>query len=248
MDSTRKTARIAGVLFIVTFITSIPALVLYGPVLNDAHYVLGGGADTCIFVGAFLEVMLAIAGIGTAVMLFPVIKRRSEGLALGYVAARTVESTIILVGVISLLSVVTMRRDYAGGAGADAASLVIAGKALVAIHKWTFLLGPGYCAGIENGLLLGYLMYRSGLVPRGMAMLGLVGGSLAFAAATLELFNVFQQVSAAAGIMTLPEAAWEALVGIYLTVWGFRPSPITSGAAQQVRAGEPAAAPGPTAA
>jgi Domain of unknown function (DUF4386) len=246
MDSTRKTALVVGVLFIVTFITSIPALVLYGPVLNNANYVLGAGADTRIFVGAFLEVLLAISGIGTAVAFFPVIKRRNEGLALGYVAARVVESTIILVGVISLLSVVTMRRDYAGGAGVDASSLVIVGKALVAIHKWTFLLGPGYCAGIENGLLLGYLMYRSGLVPRGIAVLGLVGGSLAFATATAELFSVYQQVSTAAGVTILPEAAFEALLGIWLTVKGFKPSPIISGDTRHARAGGAAATPRPT--
>jgi hypothetical protein len=246
MDSNRKTALVVGVLFIVTFITSIPALILYGPVLNNAHYVLGAGADTRIFVGAFLELFLAISGIGTAAAFFPVIKRQNEGIALGYVAARVVESTIILVGVISLLSVVTMRRDYAGGAGADASSLVMVGKALVAIHKWTFLLGPGYCAGIENGLLLGYLMYRSGLVPRGVAVLGLVGGSIAFATATAELFSVYQQVSTVAGITILPEAAFEGLLGIWLTVKGFRPSPITSGDTRRVPAGGAAATSRPT--
>jgi hypothetical protein len=227
MDSVRKSALVTGVLFIVTFITSIPALGLYGPVLNDSRYVLGAGADTRIFVGAFLEVLLMISGIGTAVAIFPVIKRQNEGLALGYVAARIVESTIIAVGIISLLAVVTMRRDFAGG-GTDAATLVIAGKSLVAIHTWTFLLGPGYCAGIENGLILGYLMYRSGLVPRPIAVLGLIGGTLAFTAGTLELFQVFPQVSGSALLLTAPEALFEAALGIYLTVKGFRPSPITA--------------------
>jgi uncharacterized protein DUF4386 len=227
MDSARKSALVTGVLFIVTFITSIPALGLYGPVLNDSRYVLGAGADTRVFVGAFLEVLLMISGIGTAVAIFPVVKRQNEGLALGYVAARIVESAIIAVGIISLLAVVTMRRDFAGG-GTDAATFAIAGKSLVAIHKWTFLLGPGYCAGIENGLILGYLMYRSGLVPRPIAVLGLIGGALAFIAGTLELFQVFPQVSGSAFILTLPEALFEAVFGIYLTVKGFRPSPITA--------------------
>jgi hypothetical protein len=227
MDSVRKSALVTGVLFIVTFITSIPALGLYGPVLNDSHYVLGAGADTRIFAGAFLEVLLAISGIGTAVAIFPVVKRQNEGLALGYIAARVVESAIIAVGVISLLAVVTMRRDFAGGGG-DAATFVVAGKALVAVHKWTFLLGPGFCAGIENGLMLGYLMYRSGLVPRPLAVLGLIGGTLAFAAGTAELFQVFPQVSTTAGILTLPEALFEAAIGIWLTFKGFRPSPVTA--------------------
>jgi hypothetical protein len=237
MDSLRKSALITGVLFIITFITSIPALGLYGPVLNDAHYVVGAGADTRIFVGAFLEVLLSISGIGTAVTLFPVIKRQNEGLAVGYVAARVLESTTTttIVGIISVLSVVTLRRDFAGSAGADSATLVIAGKTLVAIHKWTFLLGSGYCAGLGNGLLLGYLMFRSGLVPRPMAVLGLVGGSLAFASATAELFGLYQQVSAAAAV--LPEAAWEASLGIWLIVKGFKPSPITSATTHHAGAG-----------
>jgi hypothetical protein len=241
MDSARKSALVTGVLFIVTFLTSIPALGLYGPVLNDAHYVLGAGADTRIFVGAFLEVLLVISGIGTAVAIFPVIKRQNEGLALGYVAARVVESTIIAVGIISLLAVVTMRRDFAGG-GADAATFTVAGQALVAIHKWTFLLGPGFCAGIENGLILGYLMYRSGLVPRPIAVLGLIGGTLAFAAGTAELFQVFPQVSGTAVILTLPEALFEAALGIWLTVKGFRPSPVT---AAMTRPAEDSVAAGP---
>jgi len=227
MDFARKSALATGVLFILTFVTSIPALILYGPVLNDAHYVLGSGADTRIFVGAFLEVLLVISNIGTAVAIFPVVRRQNESIALGYVAARVVESTIIAVGIISILAVVTMRRDLAGG-GTDPATLVVAGKALVAIHKGSFLLGPGFCAGIENGLMLGYLMYRSGLVPRPIAVLGLVGGTLAFIAGTAELFGLWPQVSGAGVLLVLPEAAFEAVLGIYLTVKGFRPSPITA--------------------
>jgi Domain of unknown function (DUF4386) len=248
MDSVRKSALVTGVLFLVTFITSIPALALYGPVLNDAHYIVGGGADGRIFVGAFLEVLLAISGIGTAVTLFPIIKRQNEGIALGYVAARILESTVIVVGIVSLLAVVTMRREFAGSTGADAATLVVAGKTLVAIHKGTFLLGPAFCAGIENGLMLGYLMYRSGLVPRPMAVLGLVGGTLAFAAATAELFGLFPQVSTTAAIVILPEALWEAALGIWLTVKGFRPSPIISADTRRPEAGANPVAPGPAAA
>jgi hypothetical protein len=248
MDSVRKSALVTGVLFLITFITSIPALVLYGPVLNNANYIVGGGADGRIFAGAFLEVLLAISNIGTAVALFPVIKRQSEGLALGYVAARIVESTIIVVGIASVLAVVTMRRDFAGSTGADTATLVIAGKALVAVHKGTFLLGPAFCAGIENGLILGYLMYRSGLVPRPMAVLGLAGGTLAFGAATAELFGLFPQVSGTSFIVTFPEALWEASLGIWLIVKGFRPSPIIAAAARQAAADGNPVAPGTAAA
>ena len=137
MTSTRKIILVTGVLFVITFIASIPALVLYGPVLNNADYIVGAGADTRVLWGAFLEVILAIACIGTAVTLFPILKRQNEAVALGYVAARVVESTIIVVGIVSLVSVVTLRQDLAGAAGADAASLSTVGKALVAIQDST---------------------------------------------------------------------------------------------------------------
>src|SRR5919202_2352707 len=143
MDPTRKTARIAGVLFILTFVTSTPAaLWLYTPVLDDASYILGAGADARVALGALLEVLLIIANVGTAVVLFPILKRQHEPLALGYVTARLVECTFVAIGIVSLLAVVTLRQDFAGAAGADAASLVTAGKSLVAVHDWTFLLGP----------------------------------------------------------------------------------------------------------
>jgi hypothetical protein len=246
MDPVRKSALVTGVLFLITFVTSIPALVLYGPVLNDASYIVGGGADGRVLTGAFLEVLLAIANIGTAVTLFPVIKRQSESLALGYVAARIVESTVIVIGIASVLAVVAMRRDLAAGAGA--ATLVVAGKALVALHQGTFLLGPAFCAAIENGLILGYLMYRSRLVPRPMAVLGLAGGTLAFCAATAELFGLFPQVSGPSFILTLPEALWEASLGIWLVAKGFRPSPVIAAVTRPGAADGSPVAPGPAAA
>jgi hypothetical protein len=226
VDSVRKSALVTGVLYIITFVTSIPALVLYGPVLDNSSYVLGAGADTRIFAGAFLEVLLGISGVGAAVAIFPIVRRQNEAIALGVVAARIGEAIIIAVGIMSLLAVVTLRRDFAGASGADTAALVIAGKALVAIHKWSFLLGPGFCSGIESGLLLGYLMYRSRLVPRPIAVLGLIGGSLAFITATAELFGLFSQLSRGAGLLILPEALFEAAIGIWLTFKGFSPSPI----------------------
>lgn len=222
----RTVARIAGVLFVVTFISAIAALLLYDPVLNDTGYVLRDGVDARVSLGAFCEVILAIANIGTAVVLFPILRRQSEPVALGYVATRILESTIIVVGIVSLMSVVTLRDDFAATTGTEASTLVIAGETLIAVHDWTFLLGPGFCAGFGNGLLLGYLMYRSGLVPRGMAMLGLVGGTLAFASATAVLFDLYEQTSGASFLVTLPEILWEASLGIWLIVKGFKPSPI----------------------
>jgi hypothetical protein len=233
VDSTRKTALVTGVFFVITFITSIPALILYGPVLNHTDYIVGAGADTRVSLGAFLEVILAIANIGTAVTLFPILKRQNEGVALSYVAARVLESTIIVVGIVSLLSIVTLRQDSAGTAGADAPSLVTAGKSLVAIHDWTFLLGPGFVAGFGTGLLLGYLMYRSALVPRAMAVLGLIGGPLVAASGIAVLFGLYEQLSPWSAVATIPEFAWEASLGIYLIAKGFRPSAITAGMAAE---------------
>jgi hypothetical protein len=215
--SPQTLARIAGVLFIVTFVTSIPALLLYHPVLNDKDFILGAGSDTGVLAGAFLELLLIVANIGTALALFPVLKRQNEGFALGFVTARVMESAFIAVGILSLLAIVTMRDD--GGA---ASTLVPIGESLVAIKDWTFVLGPGFVVGIGNGLLLGYLMYRSGLVPRGMAMLGLIGGPLIVLSGTLVLFGVFDRGGIGQGIATIPEFLWEASLGIYLAVKGFR--------------------------
>jgi hypothetical protein len=224
----RRTAFLAGLLFIVTFVVSIPAaLVLYTPLLDHPSYIVGAGADHRIAFGAFLEMILIVANIGTAVVLFPILKLQDETLALGYVTARVMESVFIAVGILSVLAIVTLRQDV-GGVGGDG-SLVTTGRSFVAIHDWTFLLGPGWVVGIGNGLILGYLMFRSGLVPRGMAMLGLVGGPLIILSGTLVLLNVIEPGSGAQVIATIPEFLWELSLGIYLMVKGFRPSPITAG-------------------
>jgi len=224
-DPTRRAALVAGWLFVITFVVSIPAaLVLYTPVLDHANYIVGAGSDSRIAFGAFLEMILIVANIGSAVVLFPILKRQSERLALGYVAARVMESAFIAVGILSLMAIVTLRQDL-GGSG-DTGSLVTVGAALVAIHDWTFLLGPGWVVGVGNGLILGYLMYRSGLVPRRMAMLGLIGGPLIIASGTAVLFNVIEPGSGPQVIATIPEFFWELSLGIYLIVKGFRPSAI----------------------
>jgi hypothetical protein len=159
-------------------------------------------------------------------VLYPVLKRQSQSVSLGYVASRTLESTIIVVGIISVLSVVTLRHDVGGAGAGNAASLVLVERSLVAIHDWTFLLGPRFCAGFGNGVLLGYLMYKSGLVPRGMAMLGLIGGPLILVSGITIVFGADKNGSTAATIAALPEIAWEASLTIYLIVKGFKASPI----------------------
>ena len=223
MDPTRRTARIAGWLMIITFVTSIGALILYGPVLK-AGYVTGAGADHRVAFGALLEMILIVANIGTATVMFPILKRQNESLAISYVAARLVECGFIAVGIISVLAIVTLRQ---GAAGTDTGSLITAGKSLVAIHDWTFRLGPGWVVGVGNGLILGYLMFRSGLMPRRVTMLGLIGGPLILLSGTAVMFGAIQAGSKAQAIATIPEFFWELLFGLYLIVKGFKPSPIT---------------------
>lgn len=223
--ASRRTARIAGIFMVITFI-SIPALPLYDHVLNDTRFITGGGGDTRVYLGALFEILTLVAGIGMAVTLFPVLRRQSESLALGYVTVRVVESALIAVGIVSLLAVVTLRQDLAGAAGTDSASLILTGRSLVAVHDATFLLGPAFCAAIGNGLILGFLMLRSGLVPRRFAQFGIAGGTLALITATLVLFGAYDQISGPSTILTAPEAIWELSLGIYLIARGFKPAPI----------------------
>ena len=224
MSSDQRTARIVGWLFIGTFVFSIPGLLLYGPLLHHhGTYVLGAGHDRQIAFGAFLEILTAICGIGTAVVLFPIVKRQNEGLGLAYVAVRILESTIIVTGIVSVMAVVTLRKDLAG-TGVDAATLSLAARSLVAFKDWTFLLGPGFCAGIGNGLILGCLMYQTALVPKRWAQFGMFAGACAVIAATGALLGVYPRQSTTQGVLTAPEIIWEAFFGIYLAARGFRAS------------------------
>jgi hypothetical protein len=220
---TRKIAAVTGWLMVVTFVTSIPAyFILYAPVRDNPDYITGAGADptASVALGAVLELILIIANVGTAVVPYAVYRRYSESLALGYVAARLVEGTFIAIGITSLLAFLFMRQE--GTAGTDAAL----GEAFVAIYDRAFLIGPGFFAGVANGIILGYLMYRSGLVPRGMAMLGLIGGPLIVASGIAIMFDVIERGSTAQAIATIPEFIWELSFGIYLIVKGFKPSPL----------------------
>src|SRR5919109_859306 len=224
VSSSRRISLAAGVLFLITFATSIPALALFQPVLDDpAGYVANGGSDNRIFWGAFLELLLIIANIGTAVVVYPILKRQNHILSLGYVTARIVESAFILVGILAVLSIVTLSQQDAGG---DEGAIAYP---LAALKDWTFILGPGFVVGWGNGLILGYLMYRSGLVPRGLAMFGLVGGPLLILSGTLVMFDVADLHGTVQGLATIPEFIWELGLGLWLTFKGFRPSPILAG-------------------
>jgi branched-subunit amino acid transport protein AzlD len=217
-----RLGRVTGLLWIATFVTSIPAVLLYDPLLNNRAFILGaGGGDGRIFIGATLELLLIIANLGTAVVPFTLFKRHDERLALGFVTARIMECALIAVGIVSVLALMTLRDDPSG---ISAGTLVALGKALVAVHDATFLLGPGFVVGVGNGLILGYLMYRSELVPRRMALFGLIGGPLVSLSGIAVMFGAFDAGSAPQGIATIPEIIWEAFLGLYLTIKGFRPA------------------------
>jgi hypothetical protein len=218
MDSMRKTALVAGILYLITFAASIPAVLLLQPVLSNPDYIIGAGADTQVTFAAFLDLINALACIGTAVALFSVVKRQHEGLALGFVTTRIFEAAVIVIGVVSILSVVTLRQP--GASGAEAATLVTVGSALVSIRDWTFILGPGM-AGI-NALLLGTLMYRSRLVPRAIPALGLLGAPIFLSSQIALIFGINEVTSLWSAAGLVPIFLWELSLGLWMTFKGFR--------------------------
>jgi hypothetical protein len=220
MDPLRKTALIAGLLYLLTFV-SIPTLALYGSV-HDPNFIIGPGSNSPVLVGGVLEVIVALAGIGTAVVLYPVLNRQNEAVALGLVGSRVMEAAGILAGVACLLTIVTLRE---GGAGNGA---LVTGQALVALYDRIFLLSQSLMPAV-NDLLLGYLSYKSRLVPRVLPVLAFIGAPLLLVSDAAVLFGVVERVSALPAIATLPVALFEFSLGVYLTVKGFRPSPITAG-------------------
>jgi uncharacterized protein DUF4386 len=222
----RRTSLAAGILYLITFV-SIPTLALYKPVRENADFILGAGSDTGVLWGAFSEVIVALAGIGTAVVLFPVARRQSETAALGFVTSRVVEGSLIIVGVVSVLTAVSLRHGVAGTPDADPASLVTTGHTLAASYDSAFLLSQSLMP-VFNALCLGTVLYRSGLVPRILPTLGLIGAPLLLASDIAILFGVYDRVAPMAAIASLPIAVWEFSLGVYLTVRGFRPAAVAA--------------------
>lgn len=227
--SWRKFALAGGVLYLMTFIFSIPAVFLYGPVLSDPAYIVGAGADSQVLLGALFDIITALACIGTAVALFPVIRRQSEAASIGFVATRIFEGAVIVIGVVSLMAVVNLRQAGAA-AGTDSAALVAVGQGLVAVRDVTFLVGPGVMPGL-NALLLGYVLYRSRLVPRLIPAMGLIGAPVFLASATLSILGLQEQVSVLPLIALPLIFVWELSLGLWLTFKGFRPTAVAALAA-----------------
>lgn len=221
-DPMRRTATIVGWLFVVTYVTSIAAKIALYPPLFDGNYITGTGQDTRVLWGAFSECLLIIANIGTATAMYSVIKRRHPSLAISFVAARIMESVFIGVGILSVLTVVTLRQDYADST--STAGLTVVGDALLAMQQWTFNLGPAFVVGVGvgNGLILGFIMYRTGLVPRRLAVLGLIGGPLIIASGSAAVLGLIEPGGALQNLSAAPEFFWELGLGIYLIVKGFK--------------------------
>ncbi len=232
----RRIALVAGVFYLLTFV-SIPTLFLYNAV-RGANYIVGSGPDTSVYVGSVLEIIVALAGIGTAVALYPVVKRQNEGVALGFVATRTLEAGAIFAGVFTLLAIVTLRQS-----GAGAAELAT-GQTLVGLHDWTFTLSQSLIPAV-NALLLGSLLYQSRLVPRILPVIGFIGAPLLIASTMATLFGVNEYGSGLSGLMAIPIALWEFSLGVYLVVKGFRAAGLRQLGFEPVEAVEPASAPAP---
>jgi hypothetical protein len=233
----RRISKTFGILFLGTWVTAIAGRVLLDPVYSDARYILGDGVSAGVYLGAVFEFGVIATNIATAVVLYPLARRYSEAGAVGYVTARIVESAFILVGLMSLLAVVTLRQDL----GADAASLMTTGRALTATYDWSFLFGPGLMAGVGNGLIVGYLMYRSGLMPRRLAMIGLAGGSIHIVGFLGVLFGAFDAGPGPQFLFTITEMVWEATLPIHAIWKGFQQTSIVS-LEDRTPAGEPSMA------
>jgi hypothetical protein len=226
----QRIGRIFGWFFLGTFFTSIPARFLIVEGLDatwaDTVFTPGNVSDSSLRLGAILDFGVIVTNIATAVVLYPVAKRISQTISLGYVTARIMESAFIAIGIVAIVALIDVNDAWLGATGADATALAASGNTLVSIYDWAFQFGPGLVVGFGNGLMLGYLMYRSGLVPRGMAVIGLIGGPLLILSFVLILFGVYDNGSGASFLLALPEIAWELSLAIYCAWKGFKPSPM----------------------
>jgi len=218
----QRLGRLTGLFFLLTYATSIPpVLSLYVPALSDPAFVLGGAPDIGLTWGAILEMLLIIANIATAVTIYPVLRRRFPVLSLAFVSARLTESMFIAMGIVAVLTLGSLRAE---GAAADAAAWSAIGQGLVAVHEWTFRLGPGVVVGFGNGIILGYMMWKSRLVPRSLSILGLIGGPALLASSAAVILGYAEIGSPIQGLLVAPEFLWELLLGIWLLARGFAPA------------------------
>lgn len=222
----QRLGRLTGLFFLITYATSIPpVLTLYVPALKDPAFVLGTGLDAGVSWGAILEILLIVANVASALSLYPVLRKRFPALSLGYVAARILESAFIAFGIVAILALNTLRLR---GAGIDEGAMTAVGQALVGLQEWTFRLGPGVVVGFGNGIILGYMMWKTRLVPRFLSVLGLIGGPALLASSTAVVFGSIDIGSMAQSLAVMPEFLWELLLGVWLLVRGFNPAALAA--------------------
>jgi Domain of unknown function (DUF4386) len=215
MSSLRKTSLVSGILYLLTFV-SIPTLLLYASI-REPNYVLGAGPDTAVIFGAILEIIVALANIGTAVVLYPVLRKQNEGIALGFVGSRILEAVTIFIGAVFILSIVTLRHT---GIGEDA---LVTSQTLVIMYDRIFLIGQSFMP-VVNALLLGSILYRSQMVPRVLPVIGFIGAAVLVICDTAVLFSFINQRDPRTALAAIPIALWEFSLGIYLITKGFKPS------------------------
>ncbi|MDQ0897837.1 MULTISPECIES: DUF4386 domain-containing protein [unclassified Paenibacillus] len=236
MNTNKKSALIVGILFILAAVTAIIGLILYDPILNGPDYLMKGSEHANqVILGALMELILVVSAVGTATTMFPLLRKYNETIALWHVCFRFLEAVIITIGIISVLSLLTLSREFAAAAAPDIASFQASGILLKAVHDWTFLLGPLFMLGI-NTMMYSYIFYKTKLVPRFIPILGMTGATLVFICALLVMFGVIQQVSVWGAILALPVAANEMILAVWLIVKGFNLSALSSESAKTERA------------
>jgi hypothetical protein len=241
MSSMRKTAFVAGILYLLTFISSIPAVFLQAPVLDDPSFITSSASAELVRLGALFDIVNSLTAIGTALALYAVIRRQSQSFAIGFVSSRLFEATILMIGVVSILSIVTLQQP--GATGAEASLLLAVQETLVTVRNWAFVLGTGVPA--LNAFLLGWLMYKSRLVPRAIPVIGLIGAPLFTSWIIGYVLGVTEAGTAWHAIGVAPIFIWELSLGLWMTFKGFRKDAplMVEAAAQDSTRDHPATAP-----
>jgi hypothetical protein len=228
MKSNQKAAKIVGVLFILAAVSAVAGVMLYDPILNGSDYLINGSKHANqVILGALMELILVVSAVGTATTMFPILRRYNETIALWHVCFRFLEAIVITVGVISVLSLLTLSQEFVAAGAPDVAAFQTSGTVLKDIHEWTFMLGPNFMLGI-NTMMYSYIFYKTKLVPRFIPILGMTGATLVFICALLVMFDVIEQVSVWGGLLALPVAANEMILAVWLIMKGFNSSALAS--------------------
>lgn len=216
----KSNAKITGWLFIVAAVSSIIGLKLYDPILSDNNFIVSANNHyNQIIFGAINELILVASATGTGIMLYPLLKRYNESMGIGYLSFRMLEAVFIIIGLLSILTVLSISESYVDGAITDKANAQNLGLSFISLHKWTFMLGPNFMLSI-NTFIYSFVFYKTKIIPSNLARLGLLASFLIMTAAILELFGVIQQISTWGILLALPIALYEMTLAIYLITKG----------------------------